>query len=337
MNKPILDWTLERLAKSGVKEVILAVNYMAENLMQHYGNSKYKMKILYSKEDRPLGTGGPIKRAEKLIGHEEPFLVLNGDILTNMNYTELIKKHKENDAVGTIALCEVDDPSRYGIVDLTGEERIIQFIEKPPSEKAPTNLANAGIYALNPKIFDYIPNNRPVSIERETFPILVGEGKLYGHQFRDSWVDIGKLEDYIKANRLFLDLNSKKIKHHRISMGINDEAEIREPSVIGDDVIIGKKSKIGPYATLGDRTTLGREVYIENSIIFPNTAISDFTSVKGAIVGEGVVIGKSVKIGDGCVIGDYTTIRDNVTLTQDVTVCPFKEVSESVLTPKCLM
>jgi NDP-sugar pyrophosphorylase family protein len=336
MNKPILDWTLERLAKSSVKEVILAVNYMAETLMQHYGNSKYKMKILYSKEDRPLGTGGPVKKAEKFIGHEEPFLVLNGDILTNANYKQLIEKHRENDAVATITLCEVDDPSRYGIVELTEKKRITRFIEKPTREKAPTNLANAGIYALDPEIFHYIPSERPVSIERKTFPTLAREGKLYGHQFRGPWIDIGKLADYIKANRLFLDLNLKESRL-RSNVRVNNQAEIEEPSVIGDGVIIGGRSRIGPYATIGDHITLGREVRIKNSIIFSNTVISDFTSIKGAVIGEGVVIGRRVNIEDGCVIGDRTIIRDNVTLSRDVTVCPFKEVSESVLAPKCLM
>jgi len=336
MNKPILDWTLEELAKNGVKEAILAINYMADNLIQHYGNSKYKMKISYSKEDRPLGTGGPIKNAENLIDHEEPFLVLNGDILTNMSYTELLEKHREKGAVATITLCQVDDPSRYGIAELTEEKQIIQFIEKPTREKAPTNLANAGVYVFDPEILDYIPSGQPVSIERETFPILARERKLYGHQFKGLWIDTGKLADYIKANRLFLDhLTSKE--NHLNSARVDNETEIKDPSVIGDEVIIGRKSRIGPYATIGDHTTLGKGVRIENSIIFPNTVISNFTSIKSAVIGEGVVIGRRVKIEDGCVIGDRTRIRDNVTLSRDVTVCPFKDVSESVLTPKCLM
>ena len=337
MNKPILDWTLERLAKSGVKEVILAVNYMAETLMHHYGNAKYRMKILYSREEKPLGTGGPVKNAEKLIGYEEPFLVLNGDILTNMNFTELIEKHRENNAIATITIYEVDDPSRYGIVELTEEKRIIRFIEKPAREKAPTNLANAGTYVFDPGIFDYLPSDRPVSIERETFPVLAQEGKLYGHRSRGSWIDVGKLEDYVKANRLFLDLNLKKSRRPRRNERVNNKVKIKKPSMIGKGVIIEKESRIGPYATIGDHTTLGRGVNIEDSIIFSNTVISEFTSIRGAVIGESVVIGRRVEIEDGCVIGDHAIIRDNVTLSHDVTVCPFKEVSESVLAPKCLM
>ena len=113
LNKPLLDGTLERLAKTGVNEVILAVKYMAEVFMQRYCESKHGIKISYSIEKKPMHTGGAIKYAEELVGHEEPFLVLNGDIFTTIDYTKLIKKHKENNVVATIALYSVEDPSRY--------------------------------------------------------------------------------------------------------------------------------------------------------------------------------------------------------------------------------
>jgi len=335
-NKPLLDWTLERLAKNGVKEVILAVNYMAEAFIQRYGTTKYGMKILYSREGRPLRTGGPIKKAEELIGHEEPFLVLNGDILTSMNYADLVKKHKENDAIATITLYKVEDPSRYGIAEMTGKNRVLRFVEKPTRKEAPSSLANAGIYILDPEIFDYIPSERPVSIEHETFPKLAEKGKLFGYSFEGLWTDIGELSDYLKANRLWLDIEIKKSRIET-SVKMEDNAEIANPTILGKNVTVGEKSKIGPYVTLGDNVTIGKGVRIENSIVFPETVISDFTSVKGAIIGENAIIEKWVKIEDGCIIGDHTIVKDNVTLTRGVTVCPSKEVAESVLTSKCVM
>ena len=335
-NKPLLDWTLERLAKNGVEEVILAVNYMAQAFIQRYGTTKFGMKILYSREGRPLRTGGPIKKAEELIGHDEPFLVLNGDILTNMNYANLVKKHKENNAIATIALYKVEDPSRYGIAEMTGKNRVLRFLEKPTRKEAPSSLANAGIYVLNPEIFDYIPSGRPVSIEHETFPKLAGKGKLFGYSFEELWTDIGELGDYLKANRLWLDNEIKKSKIEK-SVKMDDDAEIANPTVLGKNVTVGEKSRIGPYAAIGDNVTIGKGVRIENSIVFPGTIVSDFTSVKGAIIGENAIIEKWVKIEDGCIIGDHTIIKDNVTLTKGVTVCPSKEVTESVLTSKCLM
>lgn len=344
-NTPLLDWTLEKLAKNNVKKTILAVNYMADAFIKRYGQKAYGMKILYSRDLHPapetprsfqrLGTGGPIKRAEKLIGHKKPFLVLNGDILTNINYAEFIKQHKASGAIATIALHEVEDPSRYGVVELTNECRIVRFVEKPSREEAPSNLVNAGIYALNPEIFDYIPEGRPVSIEHEIFPKLAEEGKLHGYNFQGYWTDIGKPSDYLKANQLLLDMEIKKEPSKNANL--EREAEIRKPCIIGENVTIGSKSKIGPYAAIGESVMVGKDVLIENSIIFPRTIISDFTSIKGAIIGETSMIGRRVKIESGCIVGDHAMIQDNVTLTQGVSVCPSRKVTESVLTPKCLM
>ncbi len=345
-NTPLLDWTFEKLAKNKVKETILAVNYMSDVFIKRYGKKAHGMKIIYSKDpypapetlslfQRPLRTGGPIKRAEKLIGHKEPFLVLNGDILTNINYTEFVKRHKASKAIATIALNEVEDPSRYGVVELTKEDRITRFVEKPAREEAPSNLVNAGIYALNPEIFDYIPEG-PVSIEHEIFPKLAEEGKLYGYNFQGYWTDIGEPSDYLKANQLLLETEIKEEKPGK-NTTLESETEIVKPCIIGENVTIGNKSKIGPYVAIGENVILGKGVLIENSIIFRRTIISDFTSIKDAVIGEASMIGRWVKVESGCVVGDHAMIRDNVTLTQGVSVCPSKEVTESVLTPKCLM
>jgi len=344
-NTPLLDWTLKKLAQNGVQKTILAVNYMAEAFIQRYGQKSYGMKIYYSKDTQTsgnsslfqkLGTGGAIKKAEKLLKQKEPFLVLNGDILTNLSYQKFLKSHKTSEAIATIALHEVEDPSRYGVVELTKENRITRFIEKPAREEAPSNLINAGIYALNPEIFDSIPEGRFVSIEHEIFPKLAKEKKLYGYPFRGYWTDIGKPRDYLKANSLLLDMEIKKEKTaENVVLGKN--VELRKPCVIGENTTIKSQSKIGPYTSIGENVTIGRGVTLENSIIFPRAVISDFTSIKDAIIGASSIIGKRVKIEGGCLIGDYVTIQDNVTLTQNVNVCPHKEVKESVLTPKCLM
>jgi len=346
-NKPLLDWAIEKLARSGTEEVILAINYMSDALAQHCRKSKQKPKISISKDtpvskarnlfQRPLGTGGPIKKAERLIGHEEPFLVLNGDILTNIDYAELIKKHRTSkEAIATIALYRVGDPSRYGVAELGKNNRVARFVEKPPIEKAPSNLINAGIYVLEPEIFDYIPSGRTVSIEREVFPKLADEGKLYGYNFEGLWIDIGESEDYLMANRLWLDMEIKKNRIEK-DVRIEDRVEIKAPSTIDNGTTIGEKSEIGPHVSLGEHVTVGKRARVENSIIFPGALISNFTSIRGAIVGEAAIIGSRVKIGKRCLIGDHAVIHDGVTLSRSVTVCPSKEVKENVLRPKCLM
>jgi NDP-sugar pyrophosphorylase family protein len=329
LNKPLLDWTLERLAETGVNGVTLAVKYMAEAFMQRYGESKHGMKISYSIEKKPMRTGGAIKYAEELIGYEEPFLVLNGDIFTTIDYTALLKKHEEKNAVATIALYRVEDPSRYGTVKLTEENRVTQFIEKAPPGKAPSNLINAGIYVLDPEIFSYIPAGRPVSIEHEIFPKLAEEGKLFGYEFKEIWIDIGKPGDYLRANRVMLDAEPKKRLFGK-DANLGEEAEFSDPVMVDSGVNIGQNSKVGPYAIIGKDTVLGRNVHLENSVVFPEATISDHASVRGAVIGEGATIGRGAEIMEGCVIGDYVTIRDNITLSRDVTVCHSKEVTENV-------
>jgi NDP-sugar pyrophosphorylase family protein len=329
LNKPLLDITLERLAETGVDGVTLAVKYMAEVFMQRYGKKKHGITISYSIEKKPMRTGGAIKYAESLIGREESFLVLNGDIFSTIDYSALIKKHKETNATATIALYRVEDPSRYGTVKLTKENKITKFVEKAPPGKAPSNLINAGVYVLSPEIFDYIPAGRPVSIEHEVFPKLAEEGKLFGYEFSEIWIDIGKLVDYLRANRLLLDAEKEK---QLLGKGviISDGTKISKPVHCDAEVTVGQNSKLGPYVVIGRGAVLGRNVKIENSIVFPHALIEDNASVTGSVVGEGATIGSGATISEGCVIGDYAAISDNITLSRNVTVCHSKEVTENV-------
>lgn len=329
LNKPLLDHTLERLAETGVKGVTLAVRFMADVFMKRYGESSNGMVISYSREKIPMWTGGAIKYAEELIGREGQFLVLNGDIFTTINYAKLVSKHKENEAVATIALYNVEDPNRYGTVKLTKENKITQFVEKAPIGKAPSNFINAGVYVLDPKIFDYIPPGRPVSIEREVFPKLAEQGKLFGYIFNDVWIDIGKPEDYLKANKIMLDVNKEKLLLGQDTK-LGDGVDFIEPVMIDSGVSIGEKSKIGPYTIVGKDTVLRKNVSLENSVVFPEAIISDNASVRGAIIGQGAMIGKEAIISEGCVIGDYARIADRVTLSKNVTVCHSKEIKETV-------
>ncbi|WGM88818.1 MAG: NDP-sugar synthase [Candidatus Bathyarchaeum tardum] len=329
LNKPLLDGTFERLSQAGFDGVVLAVKYMAEKFMQRYGDSSNGLSVCYSIEKKPMHTGGAIKYAEQLIGHDEPFLVLNGDIFTTLDYNKLVKKHKQSNAVATIALYQVEDPSRYGTVKLTQNNQITQFVEKAPKEKAPSNLINAGVYVLDPKIFEYISAGRPVSIEREVFPVLAQQNKLFGYEFNDIWIDIGKPEDYLKANKILLDAEQEKQVVEN-NFNVAKSVTLNEPVRIDSSVTIGQDSNIGPYVVLGKDVVLGRNVAVDNSVVFPESIIMDNASVKGAIIGEGVTVGKGAKVMAGCVIGDYVSIKDNVTVSRNVFVCHSKDVTENV-------
>jgi mannose-1-phosphate guanylyltransferase len=333
VNKPLLQWIFERLAKNNVEEAILAVNRQTEFYIKQQRIPKYGLNVKYSIDPpkTPLGTAGPIKKAEKLIGHSEPFLVLNGDIFADLSYKEILEKHKERNALATIALYEVKDPSRYGVAEIAKNSRIKRFIEKPPKEAAPTNLINAGVYVLSPKVFQYIPRGKAVSMEREVFPKLAEKGELYGHVFHGLWMDIGKPEEYLQTNKILLDslVNPQKQRSA-------NKFELKNPVALDKGVYIGEKSVIGPYAILGKNVTVGKNVQISDSVIFPDTKIDDSSSINGAIIGEGAIIGKKVRISKGCIIADQAKIRDNVSLAEESAVCPAREVSENILKSKII-
>ncbi|MCX8150421.1 MAG: NDP-sugar synthase [Candidatus Bathyarchaeota archaeon] len=324
-NKPLLQMIFEKLAENGFDEAILAVNALTEFHIKQQRLSRCGLKLKFSRDPpkMPLGTAGPIKKAEKLIGHEEPFLVLNGDILADFSYKELWESHNEDKAVATIALHEVDDPTRYGVAELAADNRIKRFIEKPAKGAAPTRLINAGAYVLSPKIFSYIPAGRAVSMEREVFPRLAEQKIFYGRKVSGLWIDMGKPEEYLQTNRIVL--NTLRSKQDKPMKG---RFEVKPPVAIDKGVVIGENSVIGPYAVLGRNVSVGCNVHISDSVVFADAKIGDFASVTGALIGEGVVVGKKTKIVEGCIIADQAKVKDGVALGKGVSVCPAKEICE---------
>ncbi len=331
VNKSLLQWIFERLANSGIDEAILAVNALTQFYIRQNRLPKCGLKVRFSIDPpkMPLGTAGPVKKAEKLIGHDEPFLVVNGDIYSDINYREMLETHKKSDALATIALCTVEDPYSFGVAELTNGNCIKRFIEKPAKGTAPSNLINAGVYVLDPKIFDYIPQGRAVSMEREIFPKLVEEGKLCGHCINGLWMDIGKPKEYLEANKVVLDSRANTSKKESAQT-----FELKNPVALDKGVSVGEKSVIGPYAVLGKNVKIGKNVQITNSVVFAEAEIGDFAVLNGAIVGEDAKIGKHVKLGKGCIVGDQAKIKDGVHLPDGLAICPAKEVSENILKPK---
>ena len=322
----MLEWIFEKLATDGCDEAVLAVNALTQFHIKQNKPKKHGLKVRFSVDPpkMPLGTAGPVKKAEGILGHNEPFIVLNGDIFTDLSYRELFQAHVKSGALATIALCKVEDPSRYGVAEMADGNLIKRFIEKPPRDKAPSNLINAGVYVLSPKVFDYIPSGKAVSMEREVFPKLAEEGKLYGHFTNGVWIDIGKPEEYLQTNKTILDSMAETLKHKT-----NKNFEIHQPIALDQGVSIEEKSVIGPYAILGKNVIIGKNVQIHNSVIFPDAKIGDYAIIEGSLIGEGAKIGAHVKLQSGSIIGDYVRVKDNLTLSAKAQICPAKEVSEN--------
>ncbi len=318
------------LKEHGVDEVVLAVNYLADSLRASVGEEYKGLRIRYSPEDKPLGTAGPIKLASHVTRLEDTFFAMNGDIITQINLTEMLEQHRSSKAAVTDALYQVRDPSRFGVVQLDPARRIQRFVEKPSLKEAPSRMINAGIYTIEPSVLGMISPGRKVSLEREIFPILAKRGKLIGFPFRGNWFDIGNLSDYQRANFTLL----QKLKHEppkgsRLRKAIS-RSKLVPPLLIGTTSKVGNSSIVGPNALIGKQCLIGRGVRLASSILFDAVSIGDGSIISGAVVASNVSIGKRVKIEPGVTVSPNVTIADGVRIGTNAVIHPYKEITANI-------
>ena len=196
--KTMTEHLFDLFKRHDITEVVMTVGYLKEKIKDYYGDgSKFGMKISYVDEDEPLGTAGALIKIKHLL--TESFIVTNGDELKDIDIDNMLILHKKEKGHGTIALTRVDDPSMYGVAKLE-ESKILEFVEKPKKEEAPSNLINSGFYILEPDIIDRIPEGFAM-FEKDIFPFLVKEGKLVGFCFDGQWFDTGNYERLDNAKK----------------------------------------------------------------------------------------------------------------------------------------
>lgn len=322
--KPMIYWTLDLLQKSGIDEVVLAVNYLADTLRAAVGEKYKTIKIRYSLENKPLGTGGPIKLAARKLRLEETFIAMNGDILADIDLKSMLRHHRESKATVTDAIHEVPDPSRFGVVQLDPSWRIQRFIEKPTLKEAPSRLVNAGIYLIEPALLRMIPSGRKVSLEREIFPVIAKRGKLRGFPFKGHWFDIGNLSDYRKAN--FAMLNRHVPKH----VLQRNRTMFKRPFLLGKRTKIETAAVVGPNVLVGKNCLIRRRARVADSILFDGVTVGESSIVSGAIIASSVFIGKKVRIDQGTVIAPNVRIRDGIRIGRNAVIHPYKEITANV-------
>ena len=196
--KPVTEHILDLLKKYGIRDVILCVGHLKDKIKSHFEDgSRFGVNITYIEEDEPLGTAGPLRLAKEHL--KESCIVSNGDELKNINIPRMFRLHKRKDALATLALTTVDDPTQYGVARLDGS-RIVEFMEKPKKDEAPSNLINAGFYILEPEVLDMIPVGFSM-LEKDVFPKLAKMNRLRGFPFAGQWFDIGTVERYKMAEK----------------------------------------------------------------------------------------------------------------------------------------
>ena len=211
--KVVTEHIFDLIKKYGIRDVILCVGHLKEKIREYFGDgSRFGVNITYVEENEPLGTAGPLKLARKYL--EDSFIVSNGDELKNINIPRMFRLHKRKDALATIALTTVEDPSHYGVARLDGS-RIIEFVEKPKKEDTPSNLINAGFYILEPEVISMIPDGFSM-LERDVFPKLAKLGRLRGFPFAGQWFDIGTVERYKLAEKQWKGVVTIEDKHEEL-------------------------------------------------------------------------------------------------------------------------
>lgn len=330
-NKPMMLHQMEALVAAGVDTVILAVSYRAE-LLEHEMAQHAKhlgVKVHFSVEEEPLGTAGPLALAKDLLVGDEPFFVLNSDVICDFPFRQMINFHRQHGGEGTIAVTKVEEPSKYGVCVFDEESgEIDSFVEKP--EEYVGNKINAGMYILSPTVLKRI-QLCPTSIEKEVFPRMAKDGQLFAFVLQGFWMDVGQPRDFLKGMDLYL-------KHLRIRMpsSLAHDGCICGNVVVDPTAVIGKECRIGPNVVIGPRVRIEDGVCLRNCTVLSDSVVRTHAWVNGSIVGRKCTVGRWVRIENTCVIGDDVIVNDELYLN-GARVLPHKVITSNVPEPDIIM
>jgi len=318
VDRPLIAYMLEWLASHGIDDVIMSCGFLATSVRNVLGDgSSFGMRLRFVEEPDPRGTAGALKYAEPML--EERFLMLNGDVLTDLDLSGQLAQHEATDARATLALVPVDDPSAYGLVHLNEDRSVRDFVEKPSPDAIDTKLISAGAYVLQRDVLELVPADRNVSIEREVWPLLIGRG-LYGFPSESYWMDIGSPERYLQGTFDLIEGNVSSTLRERLAgdwLAVDPAAEVRgrviPPAVLERGVRVAESARVGSLVVLGEDVSVGAGSSVERSVILKGTEIGEGCSLRDCIVAAGCRVGARTRISGGAVLGEGVTIgADNV-------------------------
>ncbi|KAJ1960321.1 mannose-1-phosphate guanyltransferase [Dipsacomyces acuminosporus] len=334
-NKPIVLHQIEALAKAGVTDVVLAVNYKPEVMvavLKQY-EEKLGITITFSVEKKPLGTAGPLALAREILSKDStPFFVLSADITCDYPFEAMRSFHLAHGKEGTILTTKVEEPNRYGVVVAkAGSSKIDRFVERPAEFIG--NRINAAIYMFSPRMLDRI-ELRPTSIEKEVFPKMASDGQLHKLDLEGYWMDVGQPKDFLAGTCLYLSSLAKK------------RPELLAPPtqsyVNGGNVLvhptakIGEGCKIGPNVTIGPNAVIGNGVRLQRCVLMEGTRVKDYAWVKDSIVGWRSSVGRWSRLDGITVLGDDVHVADEV-YVNGASVLPHKSIGSNVCRPSIVM
>jgi NDP-sugar pyrophosphorylase family protein len=324
-NQPHLERQLAWLAHHGVDEVVLSMAYLPDAFHRHFVGDRFgDVHLRYAVEDEPLGTAGAIRFAAE--GTDERIVVCNGDILTGLDLTAMVRFHDERGAEATISLTEVEDPTAFGVVPTEDDGTVIAFVEKPAPDKAPSNWINAGTYIVEPSFLARIPPRLKMSVEREVFPkMLAQRGLLYGYRSGCYWLDIGTPEKYLQAHDDALDGRlgvTPAPEAREVAAGVWAEGDVvlDADAVVEPPVLLAAGAKVEAHArirraVLGPRAVVERDALVERSVLHEGARVSHGSVVRDSVVGSDAVLKPEVLLGDETIVGAGMTIASGTRIS----------------------
>jgi mannose-1-phosphate guanylyltransferase len=318
VDRPFISFMLEWLSKHGIDDVIMSCGFLATSVRNVLGDGAgLGIRLRFVEEPDPRGTAGALKFAESML--DERFLMLNGDVLTDIDLTAQIAQHERTGAKATLSLVPVADPSAYGLVHLNEDHSVRDFVEKPSPDAIDTNLISAGAYVLQREILQLVSADRNVSIEREVWPALIGKG-LYGFPSDSYWLDIGSPERYLQGTFDIIEGNVQTAVGERLGsdwLAIDDSAEIAgrviPPAVLERGVRVAQGAQVGSLVVLGEDVSIGAGTTVERSVILNGAQIGENCRLRDCIVAAGCRIGARTTVTGGAVLGEGVTVgADNV-------------------------
>jgi mannose-1-phosphate guanylyltransferase len=319
VDRPFISFMLEWLQGHGIDDVIMSCGFLATSVRNVLGDgSGLGIKLRFVEEPDPRGTAGALKFAQSLL--DERFLMLNGDVLTDIDLTAQIAQHERTGARATLALVPVEDPTAYGVVQLNEDRSVRDFVEKPSPDQIDTNLISAGAYVLEREVLDLVPADQNVSIEREVWPRLIGDG-LYGSPSESYWLDIGTPERYLQGTFDIIEGNVATALQERLGSGylaIDEGADVQlgrviPPAVIERGVSVAQGAHVGSLVVLGQDVSIGPGSTVERSVIMNGAEIGAGCTLRDCIVAAGCRVGNDTRITGGAVLGEGVTVgADNV-------------------------
>ncbi len=335
VGKPCMEHIVELLKRHGLEDIIVTVAFMPQVIRGYFGAGEAQgVQIRYSVEESPAGTAGSVKLAEEAL--DEPFVVISGDALCDIDLGALVRFHEEKDAAVTIGLKSVENPLEFGIVVTDSDGRIERFLEKPSWAQVFTDTINTGIYVIDPEVLRHIPDDRPYDFSKELFPHLLEMGRpLYGYVADGYWQDIGNLDQYRQANFDVLDGKADLIVEGIRLRGnvwigegvdLDDLESVEGPAFIGNYCHIAPHATVGAYSVLSSSVVLREHARTSRSVIDSGTYIGRSAHIEGAVLGRMCDIRPHVRLHEGVAVGDQSTIGEQSVVMPGIRIYPFKEV-----------